>query len=496
MNPRRCSTGAAGSEARDPSLSGRKRGADPLRLPLDLEPRIDLGHPGRSNGELRKAIRATQRPPIEPTLRLELRRLAPDSHRLPVNGKASNRRTSTFTSEQAHPRPGEIGAQRRHSAQPGHHDPTTQLLRPDAHRAHRTRPWRPAHRSRLCSAPKERRARPFASCLAREPIAALETGRPRARKHCEGPRAWHPVAVQRILVRLTGLGVFVAVLAGASNSVSASRAQQSVRRASPPKVLHLVDPSRKIRLPDGRRISRPVTTYLWYPPPARVNGPWPLVVFGHGFASTPFRYRRLLRAWAAAGYLVAAPVFPLGNANAPGGPNESDIVNQPRDMSFVITRLLAASNAPENPLHGLIDPARIAVAGQSDGAETAFAAAYEKPWHDRRVRAAVILSGAELGRHVPLVPGAGPLLAVQGTADRINPPVYTRDLFRAVDRPKFLLLLRRAGHLGPYTAPGPRLAAVERVSIAFLNHYLRTGTLRAIARAAAPFPADALTSEP
>ncbi len=239
-----------------------------------------------------------------------------------------------------------------------------------------------------------------------------------------------------------------------------------------------------------------MTTHLSYPPAADGDGPWPLVVFGHGFATTPLRYRRLLRAWAAAGYLVAAPVFPLGNANAPGGPAEKDIVNQPRDMSFVITRLLAASRSTESPLYGLVDRRRIAVAGQSDGAETAFATAYERPWRDRRVRAAVILSGAELGRHVPLVSHTPPLLAVQGTADRINPPVYTRDLYGAVGRPKFLLLLRRAGHLGPYTVPGPRLAAVERVSIAFLDHYLRSGPLGAISRAAVPFRADTLTSEP
>jgi len=240
-----------------------------------------------------------------------------------------------------------------------------------------------------------------------------------------------------------------------------------------------------------------VTTYLWYPPAADGDGPWPLVVFGHGFATTPFRYRRLLRTWAAAGYIVAAPVFPLGNAHAPGGPDENDIVNQPRDMSFVITRLLADSASPESPLHGLVDRGRIAVAGQSDGAETAFAAAYEGPWHDRRVRAAVILSGAELGgRHVRLVAHAPPLLAVQGTADRINPPVYSVELFNAVGRPKFLLLLLRAGHLGPYTMPGARLAAVEQVSIAFLDHYLGTGRLNAIARAAARFRADTLTSEP
>jgi predicted dienelactone hydrolase len=270
----------------------------------------------------------------------------------------------------------------------------------------------------------------------------------------------------------------------------------STRRSSLPSVLRLVDTSRAITLPDGRRVARPVTTYLWYPPASAGNGPWPLVVFGHGYATTPFRYARLLRAWAAAGFVVAAPVFPLGNANAPGGPDESDIVNQPRDMSFVVTRLLAASASPASPLYGLVSRTRIAVAGQSDGAETAFAVTYQRPWRDARVRAAVVLSGAELGGHARLVASAVPLLAVQGTADRINPPVYTFGLFHAVGRPKFLFLLAHAGHLGPYTVPGARLAAVERVSIAFLDRYLRGGSLGAIARAAEPFRADTLTSDP
>lgn len=292
--------------------------------------------------------------------------------------------------------------------------------------------------------------------------------------------------------------VVVSLVVGAAMSVRSPSSQgaHAQRRSGLPSVLHLVDRSRTIRLPGGRRIARPLTTYLWYPPAASGSGPWPLVVFGHGFATTPFRYRRLLRAWAAAGYLVAAPVFPLGNANAPGGPDENDIVNQPRDMSFVITRLLAASASAESPLRGLVERSRIAAAGQSDGAETAFAAAYERPWRDRRVRAAVILSGAELGQHPRLASHTPPLLAVQGTADRINPPVYSLDLFHAVPRPKFLLLLRGAGHLPPYTNPGSRLAAVERVSIAFLDHYLKGGRLEAIAHEAAAFRDNVLTSDP
>ena len=88
----------------------------------------------------------------------------------------------------------------------------------------------------------------------------------------------------------------------------------------------------------------PLTTVVRYP---ATRGPHPLIVFAHGFALTPATYSRLLRAWTQAGYVVAAPVFPLEDANAPGGPTESDLVNEPRDVSFVVTRLLALNARAE-----------------------------------------------------------------------------------------------------------------------------------------------------
>ena len=268
------------------------------------------------------------------------------------------------------------------------------------------------------------------------------------------------------------------------------------KRAALPHMLHWVDTSRTIELPHGKREPRPVTTEFWYPPARDGSGPFPLIVFGHGFASTPWWYRRLLRAWAGAGYVVAAPIFPLGNENAPGGPDESDIVNQPADMSFVITRVLTASAWAHSPLYGLVDPEKIAVAGQSDGAMTAYAAAYERPWRDDRIRAALVLSGAILGPRRYVEHDGVPLLAVQGTADKINPPIYAHHLFRAVGRPKFLLLLRGAGHLPPYTHPGRRFATVEHVTVAFLDHYLGDGSLAAIEQAAKMLPTAQLTSDP
>jgi fermentation-respiration switch protein FrsA (DUF1100 family) len=202
---------------------------------------------------------------------------------------------------------------------------------------------------------------------------------------------------------------------------------------------------------------------------------FPLIVFGHGFDVTPAPYAPLLNAWTRSGYVVAAPVFPLGNARAPGGPNERDLVNQPGDVSLVISRLTELSARGSGPLAGIVDPREIAVSGQSDGGDTALAAAYDPAVRDGRIRAAMILSGAE----DPFAPGFAmprngpPLLAVQGTADTINPPSLTYSFYDQAAPPKFLLKLEGAGHLPPYTVPGPVLSAVKRATLAFLSYYLR-----------------------
>jgi dienelactone hydrolase len=254
------------------------------------------------------------------------------------------------------------------------------------------------------------------------------------------------------------------------------------------RVLRLVDTSRRIHLSDGRTEPRTLLTSVRYPalgapeltdlpnaPAARAAGPFPLVIFGHGFAVTPRLYGRLLQSWARAGYVVAAPVFPLENANAPGGPDESDLINQPNDMRFVISRLLAASSAGSSPLAGLLDSTRVAVTGQSDGAETALAVAYSRDFRDPRVGAAMILSGAMMsgvgGFSFPR--GSPPLLATQGTADTINEPRFTNAYFDLARRPKYLLRLIGAEHLPPYTNQQPQLAIVQRVTIAFLDAYLK-----------------------
>ena len=232
---------------------------------------------------------------------------------------------------------------------------------------------------------------------------------------------------------------------------------------------------------------RPLVTVVRYPADKGVH---PLIVFAHGFTLTPAVYSRLLRVWAEAGFVVAAPVFPLENANAPGGPTETDLVNEPRDMSVVIDRLLTG------PLAGQIDPSKIAVAGHSDGGVAALAVAYDRRFRDRRIRAAIVMSGAPLGG-MGTFPSDGPaLLAVQGTADRINAPGNTSAYFRLAKRPKFLLWLLGAGHRPPYADQEPQLGIVERATIAFLHSYLEGQPLRTFEEASRRRGLTRLDAEP
>jgi dienelactone hydrolase len=213
---------------------------------------------------------------------------------------------------------------------------------------------------------------------------------------------------------------------------------------------------------NGKQIStsRRLTTLVWHPEGA---GRFPLVVFAHGFRVGPTPYVHLCRAWAAAGYVVAAPEFPLTDEDV-AGPNldENDLDNQPADVRFVIKSLVAASS----PVASSIDPARVAVAGHSDGAVTALALA-----DDRVVsaRAVMILSGGPSGRPLASNP---PILVAHGDQDTTDPPDQGQAVYAQVSRPKFMLHLLGAGHLPPFAGGTRWQPVVDQVTVEFLNRYL------------------------
>ena len=185
-------------------------------------------------------------------------------------------------------------------------------------------------------------------------------------------------------------------------------------------------------------------------------------------------YAHLLQAWASAGYLVAAVDFPRTNCHV-AAPYEPDLVNQPGDLSYVVSQLLALSAQPHDPFSGLVNRHEIGAAGQSDGGDTVAALAANTCCSDDRLAAVAVLSGAEW----PPMPGpyfaqeAPPMLFVQGSADTINPPWTSLQLYRADgEAGRYYLDLFGADHLEPYVGTNPVERLTVRVSIAFFDRYL------------------------
>jgi dienelactone hydrolase len=232
----------------------------------------------------------------------------------------------------------------------------------------------------------------------------------------------------------------------------------------------------------GERLrSRILITQLWYPvavratgsPPAR--GPFPLLLFAPGFMQCADPYADLLTAWASAGYVVAAVDFPSSDCRVGAAATESDLVNQPEDLSYALSRLLRLSSEPGNRLSGLLNPHEIAATGQSDGGDTVAALGANTCCADHRLAAVAVLSGAEW----PLMPGryfaagAPPMLFVQGSADTINPPVTSAQLYGAdAEHARYYLDLFGADHTVPYWGTNKVERLVVRVTLAFFDRYV------------------------
>ena len=246
--------------------------------------------------------------------------------------------------------------------------------------------------------------------------------------------------------------------------------------------------------------SRTLVTTIWYPTgrPGSAgvagDGTYPLIVFAHGLGGSPQGYQLLLTAWAAAGYVVAAPLFPLSSSETPGGADGGDIGNQPGDMSFVIDQVLNASAAPNGPLSGLVDPTEIGAAGHSNGAITTLGLVANSCCRDARVKAAVVMAGTTEGLgtgHYKLAQ-APPLLVVQDLHDGLVPYPDAVAVFNQARGPKALLALDwdshpdptgSAAHMAASGVAGSTSGPVIKSTTAFFNAFLKheAGALQAVA---------------
>jgi fermentation-respiration switch protein FrsA (DUF1100 family) len=82
------------------------------------------------------------------------------------------------------------------------------------------------------------------------------------------------------------------------------------------------------------------------------------------------------------------------------------------------------------------------------------------------------------GRYFP--DGAPPMLFVQGSADTINPPWTSLQLYQSDEgSTRYYLDLFGADHMVPYTGTNPTERLVAKVTLAFFNRYVlgRAGAL-------------------
>jgi alpha-beta hydrolase superfamily lysophospholipase len=227
--------------------------------------------------------------------------------------------------------------------------------------------------------------------------------------------------------------------------------------------------------------TRTLRTLIWQPPSTDAL---PVLVMAHGFGGLPEKFDAFASTVAAAGFVVVAPAFPLTNQNAPGGHASglNDLVNQPRDLSFVITQLLQATSTAGDALEGRIIPANVAVLGHSLGGATLLGLTRKNCCRDARVRASIFVDALTttnaFGADPPAAAGP-PTLILHGTVDPLVAFRTATQFYSLIDPPRFLVGLKGAGHSDAVESqaepPIPARDAAQRATIAFLNAVFRDG---------------------
>lgn len=256
----------------------------------------------------------------------------------------------------------------------------------------------------------------------------------------------------------------------------------------------------ELTITDPAEDDRTVDIAVWYP---HTGGPFPLVVFAHGFGTSPDNYGDFLASLASSGHVVVAPrsfstrasfSFPVivetafrtqeadplpdpqaaTDEPAPEPGNEGDgfdFNDQRLDLVAAIDVVLG----PDSPeaLRGRVANSKVVVIGHSDGGVTAAAVAFNSVVGDPRVGAGVIISGdcGEFGG-AWFPDGSPALLAIHGDADGVNPYASSVGLYAADGGgPRYLVVVHGAGHLDLLT-DDPPLSTVVGLITDFIASYV------------------------
>jgi dienelactone hydrolase len=185
-------------------------------------------------------------------------------------------------------------------------------------------------------------------------------------------------------------------------------------------------------------------------PPATDDGPFPVVLFSHGFSGFRLQSTYLTSHLASHGFVVAAPDHPSRDLrNVLGGTMSGDRESAATELLDSLELVEAESADDGSLLAGLVDGEQVATLGHSAGGGTAFLAAAD-PRIDGYVSMA---SGTGVGtgdgseeEPEPTYPEI-PSFFLAGAIDGVVPPAEaTRPAFEGAPSPSWYWEIAESGH--------------------------------------------------
>lgn len=179
-----------------------------------------------------------------------------------------------------------------------------------------------------------------------------------------------------------------------------------------------------------------LTTDAYTDVPISSNGPFPVVLFSHGYGGYPQQSSFLTDHLATWGFVVVAPDHRSRDLHAvianTTGQGQNDVTDLRQALAYVTTM----NATPGTALSGKLDLTRVASVGHSAGGGAAINVAKDK----------------DIKAYIGLAPSPGtpppskPAMIMQGTSDKVVVPGGTTKLYAKLAAPKRLILVDKAGH--------------------------------------------------
>lgn len=211
-------------------------------------------------------------------------------------------------------------------------------------------------------------------------------------------------------------------------------------------IASLLTPELQAKIPAQARVQYPVAAA----PNAEsdpAGGPYPVILFSHGFAGFPEQSVDLTTHLASWGYVVAAPDHVERSLSGLLGTGAQGVAprEDPEVLAATLDLVEAQSGDESSPLADLADVEKVAVAGHSAGA----GASYRMAATDDRIDAFATYSIGSGSEEDPLPEPAPtqPVLVMLGDRDGVIEPDATREVYEGLGAPKYLAEVGNSGHL-------------------------------------------------